>query len=105
MLWKNDRGLVYTSTLGLSFDVFCKIGRGCDSFFFRKGLRAFNYLAGESRKVFGASLANSSADLIWIRKSLEIQAPEHGRKASSLSLGSCSDLDKPDKFCRTRKSL
>ena len=31
MLWKKDRGLVYTSTLGLSFDVFCKIGRGCDS--------------------------------------------------------------------------
>ena len=25
MLWKKDRGLVYTSTLGLSFDVFCKI--------------------------------------------------------------------------------
>ena len=23
--------VVYTSTLGLSFDVFCKIGRGCDS--------------------------------------------------------------------------
>ena len=31
VLWKKDRGLVYTSTLGLSFDVFCKIGRGCDS--------------------------------------------------------------------------
>ena len=31
MLWKKDQGLVYTSTfkLGLSFDVFCKIGRGC----------------------------------------------------------------------------
>ena len=28
MLWKKDRGLVNTSTLGLSFDVFCKIGRG-----------------------------------------------------------------------------
>ena len=24
MLWKKDRGLVNTSTLGLSFDVFCK---------------------------------------------------------------------------------
>ena len=31
MLWKKDRGLVNTSTLGLSFDLFCKIGRRCDS--------------------------------------------------------------------------
>ena len=50
---------------------------------------------------------HSSADLTWIRKSLEIQAPELSEPESvELELGSCcSDLDKQvsDKICWTRK--
>ena len=50
---------------------------------------------------------HSSADLTWIRKSLEIRAPELSEPESvELELGSCcSDLDKQvsDKICRTRK--
>ena len=49
---------------------------------------------------------HSSADLTWIRKSLEIQAPELSEPESvELELGSCcSDLDKQvsDKICWTR---
>ena len=50
---------------------------------------------------------HSSADLTWIRKWLEIQAPELSELESvELELGSCcSDLDKQvsDEICRTRK--
>ena len=50
---------------------------------------------------------HSSADLTWIRKSLEIQAPELSEPESvELELWSCcSDLDKQvsDKICWTRK--
>ena len=50
---------------------------------------------------------HSSADLTWIRKSLEIQAPELSELESvKLELGwCCSDLDKQvsDEICRTRK--
>ena len=50
---------------------------------------------------------HSSADLTWIRKSLEIRAPELSEQESvELKLGSCcSGLDKQvsDKICRTRK--
>ena len=50
---------------------------------------------------------HSSADLTWIRKSLEILAPELSEpKSVELELGSCcSDLEKhvSDKICRIRK--
>ena len=50
---------------------------------------------------------HSSADLTWIRKWLEIHAPELSELESvELKLGSCwSDLDKQvsDEICRTRK--
>ena len=50
---------------------------------------------------------HSSADLTWIRKWLEIQAPELSELESvDLELGCCcSDLDKQvsDEICRTRK--
>ena len=50
---------------------------------------------------------HSSADLTWIRKWLEIQAPGLSKLESvELELGSCcSDLDKQvsDEICRTRK--
>ena len=50
---------------------------------------------------------HSSADLTWIRKLLEIQAPKLSElEGVELELGSCcSDLDKQvsDEICRTRK--
>ena len=77
----------------------------------------FKFVSGEERRpsevqrvsrgwrLPGAT--HSSADLTWIRKSLEIQAPELSEPESvELELGSCcSDLDKQvsDKICRTRK--
>ena len=77
----------------------------------------FKFVSGEERRpsevqqvsrgwrVPGAT--HSSADLTWIRKSLEIQAPELSEPESvELELGSCcSDLDKQvsDKICQTRK--
>ena len=78
----------------------------------------FKFVSGEERRpsevqrvsrgwrLPGAT--HSSADLTWIRKSLEIQAPELSEpKSVELELGRCCfDLDKQvsDKFCRTRKS-
>ena len=78
----------------------------------------FKFVSGEERRpsevqrfsrgwrLPGAT--HSSADLTWIRKSLEVQAPELSEpKSVELELGRCcSDLDKQvsDKFCRTRKS-
>ena len=77
----------------------------------------FKFVSGEERRppevqpvsrgwrLPGATL--SSADLTWIRKSLEIQAPELSEPESvALEHGSCcSDLDKQvsDKICRTPK--
>ena len=52
----------------------------------------------------GAGATHSSADLTWIRKWLEIQAPE--LESVELELGSCcSDFDKhvSDEVCWTRK--
>ena len=77
----------------------------------------FKFVSGEERrpsKVQRVSrgwrlpgATHSSADLTWIRKSLEIQAPELSEPESvELELGSCcSDLDKQvsDKICRARK--
>ena len=57
------------------------------------------------RRLSGAT--HSSADLTWIRKWLQIQAPELSELESvELELGSwCSDLDKQvsDEICQTRK--
>ena len=77
----------------------------------------FKFVSGEERRPLefqrvsrgwclpGAT--HSSADLTWIRKSLEFQPPELSEPESvELELGSgCSDLDKQvsDKICRTRK--
>ena len=77
----------------------------------------FKFVSGEERRpsevrrvsrdwrLPGAT--HSSADLTWIRKWLEIQAPELSELESvELELGSCcSDLDKQvsDEICRTRK--
>ena len=77
----------------------------------------FKFVSGEERcpsevqresrgwRLPGAT--HSSADLAWIRKWLDIQAPELSELESvELELGSCcSDLDKrvPDEICRTRK--
>ena len=77
----------------------------------------FKFLSGEERRPskvqrvsWGWRLpgaTHSSADLTWIRKWLEIQAPELSEPESvELELGSCcSDLDKQvsDEICRTRK--
>ena len=78
----------------------------------------FEFVSGEERRPSEVQrvsrgwrlpgAVHSSADLTWIRKSLEIQAPELSEpKSVELELGRCcSDLDKQvsDKFCRTRKS-
>ena len=77
----------------------------------------FKFVSGEERhssevqrvsrgwRLPGAT--HSSADLTWIRKWLEIQAPELSELESvELELGNCcSDLDKQvsDEICRTRK--
>ena len=77
----------------------------------------FKFVSGEERRpsevqqvsrgwrLPGAT--HSSADLTWIRKWLEIQAPELSELESvELELGCCcSDLDKrvSDEICRTRK--
>ena len=77
----------------------------------------FKFVSGEERRpsevqrvsrgwhLPGAT--HSSADLTWIRKWLEIQAPELSELESvELELGCCcSDLDKQvsDEICRTRK--
>ena len=77
----------------------------------------FKFVSGEERRpsevqrvsrgwrLPGAT--HSSADLTWIRKRLEIQAPELSElERVELELGSCcSDLDKQvsDEICRTRK--
>ena len=77
----------------------------------------FKFVSGEERRpsevqrvsrgwrLPGAT--HSSADLIWIRKWLEVQAPELSEVESvELELGSCcSDFDKlvSDEICRTRK--
>ena len=77
----------------------------------------FEFVSGEERRpsevqrvsrgwrLPGAT--HSSADLTWIRKWLEIQAPELSELESvELELGSCcSDLNKhlSDEICRTRK--
>ena len=77
----------------------------------------FKFVSGEERRpsevqrvsrgwrLPGAT--HSSADLTWIRKSLEIQPPELSEpKSDELELESCcSDLDKQvsDEICRTRK--
>ena len=77
----------------------------------------FKFVSGEERRpseVQGVSwgwrllgATHSSADLTWIRKWLEILAPELSELESvELELGSCcSDLDKQvsDEICRTRK--
>ena len=67
----------------------------------------------DARRKFSESLGrlpgttHSSADLTWIRKWLEIQAPELSELESvELELGCCcSDLDEQvsDEICRTRK--
>ena len=55
----------------------------------------------------GAGATHSSADLTWIRKWLEIQAPELSELESVEPelVSCCSDLDKQvsDEICRTRK--
>ena len=77
----------------------------------------FKFASGEERRpsevqqvsrswrLSGAT--HSSADLTWIRKLLEIQAPKLSELESvELELGSCcSDLDKQvsDEICRTPK--
>ena len=70
----------------------------------------FKFVSGEERRPSEVQLVSwdhSSADLTWIRKWLEIQAPELSELESvELELGSCcSDLDKQvsDLICRTRK--
>ena len=74
----------------------------------------FKFVSGEERRPSEVQrvsrgwllpgCTHSSADLTWIRKWLEIQAPE--LESVELELGSCcSDLDKQvsDEICRTRK--
>ena len=77
----------------------------------------FKFVSGEERRPLEVQrvsrgwrlpgATHSSADLTWIRKWLEIQAPELSELESvELELGSCcSDLDKQvsDEICRTRK--
>ena len=77
----------------------------------------FKFVSGEERRPSEVQLVSrswrlpgatpSSADLTWIRKWLEIQAPELSELESvELELGSCcSDLHKQvlDEICRTRK--
>ena len=77
----------------------------------------FKFVSGEERRPSEVQrvsrgwrlpgTTHSSADLTWIRKWLEIQAPELSELQSvELEIGSCcSDLDKQvsDEICRTRK--
>ena len=77
----------------------------------------FKFVSGEERRPSEVQRVSrgwrlpgttqSSADLTWIRKSLEIQAPEPSEPESvKLELGSCcSDFDKQvsDKICWIRK--
>ena len=77
----------------------------------------FKFVSGEERRPSEVQqvsrgwrhpgATHSSADLTWIRKSLEIQALELSEPESvELELGiCCSSLDKQvsDKICRTRK--
>ena len=77
----------------------------------------FKFVSGEKRRPSEVQRVSrswrlpgamhSSVDLTWIRKWLEIQAPELSELESvELELGSCcSDLDKQvlDEICRTRK--
>ena len=74
----------------------------------------FKFVSGEERRpsevqrvsrgwrLPGAT--HSSADLTWIRKSLEVQAPELSEPESvELELGSCCSDVVSDKICRTWK--